>query len=76
MSFTLEETRLWSHMEGMAIAFPPFIPKRDNSKDQIEKIYVNEEKICKFQDNTCKAIAKIRKMCTEKVQNKFLLVKT
>lgn len=75
MSFALEEARLWRHVEGTAIAPPPLMPKGDDSEDQIERIYARDEKICKFQDNARKAIAKTGKMCTETVQKKFFSVK-
>ena len=75
MSFALKKVRLWRYIERTAIAPPPLMLKRDNSEDQIEKIYVQDEKICKFKDNACKVIAKIGKMCTEIVQKVFLSVK-
>ena len=75
MSFTLEEARLWRHVEGTAVASLPLMAKADDSEDQMEKIYAREEKICEFQDNARKAIAKIEKMCTKTVQKEFLLVK-
>lgn len=67
MSFALHEAKLQRHVEGTVIAPLSLMPKRDNSKDQMEKIYAREEKICKFEDNAHKAIAKIGKMCTETV---------
>ena len=75
MSFGLEEARLWRHVEGTAVAPPPLEPKKDGSEDRMEKIYAREEKICEFQDNACKAVAKIENMCTGTVQNEFLSVK-
>lgn len=36
--------------------------KKDNSKNWIKKIYAYDKKICKFQDNTDKVIAKIGKI--------------
>ena len=75
MSFGLEEARLWRHVEGTAVAPPPLEPKKDDSEDRMEKIYAREEKICEFQDNACKAVAKIEKMCTDTVQKEFLSVK-
>ena len=75
MSFALEEARLWRHVEGTAIAPPPLMPKGDDSEDRMERIYARDEKICEFQDNARKAIAKIGKMCTETVQKEFLSVK-
>ena len=41
----------------------------------MEKIFAREEKICEFQDNARKAVAKIGKMCTDTVQKEFLSVK-
>ncbi len=67
ISFTLEEARLWRHIERTAIAPPLFMPKGDVREDGMEKIYTREEKICKFEDNARKTIAKIGKMCTETV---------
>ena len=42
----------------------------------MEKIFAREEKICEFQDNTRKAVAKIEKMCTDTVQKEFFSIKT
>lgn len=67
LNFALEEVRLWRHIERMAVALSPLEAKKDDSEDQIEKIYTWEKKICKFQDNACKAIAKIQKICTDTV---------
>ena len=39
------------------------------------KIFAREEKICEFQDNAGKTVAKIWKMCTDTVKNKFFSVK-
>lgn len=75
MSFALEEARLWRHVEGTAVALPPLKAKEDESEDRMEKIYAREEKICEFQDNARKAVAKIGKMCTDTVQKEFLSVK-
>ena len=75
MGFALEEARLWRHVEGTAVAPPSFKAKEDDSDDQMEKIYAREEKICEFQDNARKAIAKIGKICTETVQKEFFSVK-
>lgn len=33
----------------------------------MEKIFAREEKICELEDNTWKALAKIRKMCIDTV---------
>ena len=41
----------------------------------MEKIFAREEKICEFEDNARKAVAKIRKICTDTVQKEFFLVK-
>lgn len=41
----------------------------------MEKIYAQEEKIYKFQDNAYKAVAKIGKMYTYIVQKEFFSVK-
>ena len=38
-------------------------------------IFAQEEKIYEFQENARKAVAKIGKMCTDKVQMKVLSVK-
>ena len=76
MNFALEKTGLWRYVEGTAVAPPPLIAKKDDNEDQLKKIYAREEKIIKFQDNTHKAIAKIRKMCTDKVQKEFFSVRS
>ncbi len=72
MSFSLEEARLWRHVEGTAVSPPPLKAKKDDSEDRMEKIFAWEEKICEFQDNSRKAVAKIRKMCTNTVKKEFL----
>lgn len=59
----------------MAVAPPPLTAKKDDSKDQIEKIYAWEEKICEFQNNAHNIIAKIGKMYTKTVQKEFFSVK-
>ena len=71
----LEDARLWRHVEGTVVAPPSLEPKDDDSEDQMEKVYAWEEKIYEFQDNAHKMTAKIGKMCTDKVQKKFLSVK-
>ena len=76
MSFTLKETKLWRQVEGTAIALPLLKAKKDNSEDWIKKIYIQQEKIVKFEDNAHKAIAKIGKMCTYIIQKEFFSVKT
>ena len=76
MSFALEEARLWRHVEGTAIGPPSLEVKKDDSEDRMEKIYIRQEMIVEFEDNACKAIAKIGKMCTDMVQKEFLSVKT
>ena len=75
MSFAHEEARLWRHVERMAVAPSLFEAKTDDSEDWMEKIYTREEKIIEFQDNACKAIAKIEKVCIDTVQKEFLSVK-
>ena len=67
MSFALEEARLWRHVERTAVAPPSLEAKPDDNEDRMERIYAREEKICEFQDNARKAIAKIGKMCTDTV---------
>lgn len=41
----------------------------------MKKIFPYKKKICELQDNDCKAIAKIRKMCTDKVQKQFISIR-
>ena len=48
MSFAHEEARLWRYIEGTAVSPPPIMAKEDDSEDQMEKIFVREEKICEF----------------------------
>ena len=68
MSFALEEARLWRHVEGTTVSPPALEAKEDDSEDRMEKIFARKEKICEFQDNTRKTVAKIGKMCTDTVQ--------
>ncbi len=75
MSFALEETRLWRHVEGTAVALLFLKPKEDDSEDRMEKIFAGEEKIWEFEDNARKAVAKIGTMWTDTVPKKFPSVK-
>ncbi len=75
MSFALEEAKLWRHVERTAVSPTPLRAKKDDSKDRMGKIFAREQKICEFQDNAGKTVAKIGKMCTDTVQNKFLSIK-
>ncbi len=75
MSFALEEARLWRHVERTAVASPPLETKKNDSEDQRENIFARKDKICEFQDNARKALAKIGNMCTDTVQKEFLSVK-
>ena len=67
MSFTLEEAKLWRHVERTAIVPLPLMPKKDDSENCMKRIYAPDEKIYEFQDNTCKAIAKIGKIIIETI---------
>ena len=75
MSFALEKDRLCRHLEGTAVAPPSLEPNSNDNEDPMEKIYAREEKIWKFQFNARKAVSKMRMMCTDTVQKKFLSVK-
>lgn len=75
MSFALEEAKLWKHVKRMANASPTLNVKANDIKDWIEKIYAWKEKICEFEDNAHKAIAKIGKMCIETIQKEFFSIK-
>ncbi len=75
ISFALEEARLWRPVEGTEVAPPPLKLKADDTEDRMKRIFAREEKICEFQDNARKAVAKIGKMYTDTVQKKFLSVK-
>lgn len=68
MSFAVKKARLWRHVEEMAVSPPRLKPKKDDGKDWIKKIFARKEKICEFEDNTEKTVAKIRKMCTDTIQ--------
>ena len=74
ISFALKEARLWRQVEGTAVAFPLLKRKEDDSEDRMEKIFAREGKICEFEDNAQKAVAKIG-MFTDTVQKGFHLVK-
>lgn len=41
----------------------------------MENIFAKEKKICEFEDNTWKVVAKIRKMYTHIIQKEFLSLK-
>ncbi len=75
MSFSLEQTGLWRHVERTTVSPSRLKAKEDDCGNRMEKIFAREKKIYEFQDNAHKAVAKIRKMCTDKVQTKFLSVK-
>ncbi len=75
MSFSLSETRLWRHVDETATPFPLLEAKTEGCDDQMKKIYICEEKICEFQDNSRKTIVKMRKMYTNTLQKEFLFVK-
>lgn len=76
MRFALEKAQLERYLKGIMIALPLFEAMKDNSENQIEKIYAQQENIVEFENNAWKAIAKIGKMYTDMVQKKFLSVKT
>lgn len=67
ISLPLEKSRLWRYIKETAVAPPSLKPNDDDSVDRMEKIFAKEEKICKFEKNARKAIAKIGKICTETV---------
>ncbi len=67
MSFDLDEARLWRHVEGTAVSHPLLKANENNSEDRMKKIFAREEKICEYQDNARKGVAKIGKMCTDTV---------
>lgn len=71
MSFASEEARLWRHVEGTAVSSPRLEPKKDDSEDRMEKIFAREEKICEFEDNARKAVAKIGKICIDTTKKVF-----
>ncbi len=75
MNFALKKVKLLKHLEKTAVDSPTLKAKKDDSEDQMEKIYTREEKISEFQDNTSTAKAKIKKICTETIQKNFLSVK-
>lgn len=67
MSFILKKTRFLWHIKETVITSLPLMPKRDDGKDQMERIYRYDEKIDESQDNVYKTIAKIRKIYAETV---------
>lgn len=76
MSFTLDKAQLWRHIKVTTIALPLLKAKKNDTEDCVEKIFIQQEKIAKFEDNARKAITQIGKMCIDMVQKKFLSVKT
>ena len=75
MGFVPEEAGLWRHVEGTAVALSYLEAKKNDNEDRMEKIFARKVKICEFQDNSWKAIAKIGKMCTDTVQKKLFFVR-
>ncbi len=71
MSFALEEARFKSHVERTVVTSPSIKAKKYNNEDWMRNIYAHEMKICEFQDNVCKVIAKIEKIYTEITQGEF-----
>ena len=55
----------------MAVSPSPLTAREDDSEDRMEKIFARKEKICEFQGNARKAVAKIGKICTDTVQKKM-----
>ncbi len=49
--------------------------KKNDGENRMKKIFPYKEKICELQNHDRKAIAKIRKMCTDKVQKQFIYIK-
>lgn len=75
ISFVLEKATFWRPIEVTAVSPPFFKAKKDNSEDWIEKIFDQDKKIKEFQDNRCKEVAKIGKMCIDTIPKKFLSLK-
>ena len=62
-------------IEGTPVASSTQKPKAEDTEDRMKKIFAREEKICEFQDNAQKVVAKIGNMCTDTVPKEFSLVK-
>lgn len=62
MSFALNKTQFQRYIEETIIVSAFFQVKRDNCKNQIEKIFAYKEKIVEFKNYLNKMIVKIRKM--------------
>lgn len=56
------------YLGGMTISPLLVEAKEDNSENQMKKIFTQKEKICEFQDNICKKVAKIGKIYTDTVE--------
>lgn len=69
---SLEESKLWDHVLGLAVAPPALIAKTNNTEERSETVYQRSLKIKDFTDNARRTMAKIGRMCTETVQKEFL----
>lgn len=61
VSFALEEARFEKQLEETSFAYFFLWAKKNDIENRGEKIFAQEEKICKFQADTNKAVAKIEK---------------
>ncbi len=63
-------------MEKTAVAPPSLKSKADDNAEWIKRIHTREEKINEFQNDACKTVAKIGKICIDTVQKEFFSVQT
>ncbi len=75
MSFTLEEARVLRDIEGTTVSRLLLEVKKEDNGNRLEIIFAQEEKIGEFQDNSRIAIAKIGRMCMDKVGKRFSSIK-
>lgn len=65
MSFALEKAKLGRYVKKIAVITTSFKSQLDNSEDCMEKVFAKEEKICEYEDNAWKAVAKMETICTD-----------
>lgn len=64
ITFTLQDAKLWGHIDRSAREPPELSEILDNDKDKKERIYQQWDKIKDFDLDVIKTPAKISKMCS------------
>lgn len=75
MTFALQDTKLWGHINGSARRTLELKENLFNDDDKKEHIYQWQEKIQDFNLNILKTAANILRMYSNIIQKEFLAVK-